>query len=648
MCGITGFWRHASEEKDMLESQVSQMTKALEHRGPDDQGVWVDGHTGLALGMRRLAVLDLSPSGHQPMISACSRYILVYNGEIYNFNDIRQRLQDEGCHLRSHTDTEAILEGCARWGVPDVLKHCNGMFAFALWDKDNHMLTLARDRLGVKPLYYGWSGKNFVFGSELKAICAYDGFAKEVNRGSLALFLRHNYIPSPHSIYNNIYKLPPGTILVVKNPELGVTPTPYWSAENLVEHGQANRLPNNTTQAIQDVTTLLQDAVRLRMIADVPVGAFLSGGIDSSLIVALMQSQASHAVKTFTIGFSEAAYNEAHYAKEVASYLGTEHTELYVSPEETMSVIPRLPEIYDEPFADSSQIPTFLVSQLTRSRVTVALSGDGGDEIFGGYQRYLLGTAAWKWLARCPMSLRSFGKNLLYALSPQGWDKICYPLCFLLPGFRKFNSLGDKLHKLANVLTDTSPQRMYLELQSHTMTPGQFVIGGTEPPVLFTDAASWTRTKDFTESMMYVDLVTYLPDDILTKVDRASMAVALECRQPFLDSRVVALAWQLPLAMKIKANVGKWILRQILYRYVPPQLVERPKMGFAIPLAVWLRGPLRSWAEELLSEKGLRSESFFNPAPIRQKWLEFLQGQQRWQYLLWNVLTFQAWQKRWL
>lgn len=643
MCGITGYidtTRQTNHED--LEAIVTRMSDTIVHRGPDDSGLWVDAQVGVALGFRRLAIIDLSPTGHQPMLSANGRYVIVFNGEVYNFEALRQELDGLGHSFRGRSDTEVMLEAFAEWGVESAVKRFIGMFAFALWDREEHRLYLVRDRLGIKPLYYGWSGKTFLFGSELKTLRAHPAFQNDIDRGALMLFMRHNYIPAPYSIYQGVHKLLPGTILSMDATSGAPSITPYWSAHDVTEQGAADPFTGTVEEAIEQLDALLRDAIDLRMIADVPLGAFLSGGIDSSTVVALMQAQSSIPVKTFTIGFHEETYNEARHAKAVAEHLGTEHTELYVTPEEAMAVIPRLPALYDEPFSDSSQIPTFLVSQLARRHVTVSLSGDGGDELLAGYDRFAIGRDIWAKIGWIPAALRSAVAGSLTRLSPQAWDDLLRPVLPLLPSGIRIRS-GEKMHRLANMLGVDRPEAMYLSLISHSDDPASLVVGGSEPASTSTDFSRWSHLPDFTLRMMYHDLVTYLPDDILTKVDRASMGVSLEARVPLLDHRVVAFAWRLPLSMKVQSGQGKWLLRQVLYRYVPKDLIERPKMGFGVPIDAWLRGPLRAWAEELLDESRLRQEGYLNPEPLRQKWHDHLAGTRSTHYFLWNALMFQAW-----
>jgi len=643
VCGLTGlFDPSCSVGGSDLQAIVSRMAETLGHRGPDDGGEWVDPREGIALGHRRLSILDLSTEGHQPMHSSCRRYVVIFNGEIYNHLEIRRVLDEELDHAwRGRSDTEVLLEAICRWGVKEAVKRLNGMFAFALWDRKNRTLSLVRDRLGEKPLYYGWSRGEFLFGSELKALCAHPSFKREIDRDVLVLFLRFGYVPAPYSIYQGIRKLPPGTILTLRSEETNPRPLPvsYWSARKVAEQGVAHPFTGSEDDAICQLETLLRDAVKLRMVADVPLGTFLSGGIDSSIVVALMQTQSDQPVKTFTIGSCTDDYNEAEHAKRVAKHLGTEHTELYVSPEDVIRVIPRLPTLYDEPFSDSSQIPTHLVSELARRHVTVSLSGDGGDELFGGYIRYLFGSSIWAKFGWVPQGLREMMAGGLAMISPQRWDQVFNTVGLILPSKLRQRMPGVKLHKLAEVINAESPDEMYYGLVSHWKHPASFVLGASEPKTVLSDRKQWPDLADFTQRMMFLDTVTYLPDDILVKLDRASMGVSLEARVPLLDHRVVEFSWRMPLSMKIRDGQGKWLLRQVLYKYVPKKLIDRPKTGFAIPIDDWLRGPLREWAESLLDEGRLRREGFFNPEPIRTKWAEHLSGKYN--------LMFQAWNEQW-
>ncbi len=655
MCGLVGFL--SPQVAQWGEPVLQRMANTIARRGPDDVGHWMDGDAGVGLGHRRLAIVDLSPAGHQPMTSGSGRYVIAFNGEIYNHLDLRTGLlgMDGGAVLatswRGHSDTETLLAGFDAWGIEATVKRCIGMFAFAVWDKLTHVLTLCRDRLGEKPLYYGWQGQGegaaFLFGSELKALKAHPAFAAEVDRGALSLLMRHGYIPAPHSIYRGIAKLQPGCLLTVSLAERTPNSATYWSGKSVVEQGLAQPFAGTPVQAVDALESLLKDAVRKQMMADVPLGAFLSGGVDSSSIVALMQAvakeQGGSPVRTFTIGFSEAGYNEAEHAKAVARHLSTNHTELYVSAQQALDVIPKLPSLYCEPFADSSQIPTFLVSQMARQHVTVSLSGDAGDELFGGYNRYVLGQQLWGKLQWLPVGIRRAMAGALTGLSPTAWNRLLGPVQRLIPKNVAQTNIGDKLHKGAGVMAAGSSVELYRLLASQWKDPAAVVIGGAEPPTALTDVAQQPATDNFVHQMMALDMLSYLPDDILCKVDRAAMGVSLETRVPLLDHRVVEFAWSLPLDYKVRGGVGKWPLREVLYRHVPRELIERPKMGFGIPLDDWLRGPLRPWAETLLDEARLTREGYFYAEPIRQKWIEHLSGQRNWAPHLWSVLIFQAW-----
>ncbi|MEO7457524.1 MAG: asparagine synthase (glutamine-hydrolyzing) [Gemmatimonadaceae bacterium] len=643
MCGIAGAWSFDGTG-DAREDAVRRMTTCISHRGPDDHGYWSDDAAGIGLGHRRLSILDMSPSGHQPMASRSSRFVTVFNGEIYNFRELRDELAAGGATFRGHSDTEVMLAAFERWGVVPTVGRMAGMFALAVWDRAERVLHLIRDRLGEKPLYYGWVGDTFVFGSELKALRAHPKWQGNINRGALALFLRHNYVPAPYSIYSNIRKVLPGTALTFRSSEPGHVPTldVYWSARDMTLRGSAQTVSGTDEELIAACEARLSDTIRQEMIADVPLGAFLSGGIDSSLIVALMQANSTRAVKTFTIGFHVPEFNEAEHAREVAAHLGTEHTELYVTPEETLNVIPRLPALYDEPFADSSQIPTFLVAQLARQHVTVALSGDGGDELFGGYNRYFLGQRIWGKVRRIPRSMRRGVASGLRAVSPQRWDKVFATVGGVLPGGPPAMA-GDRIHKLAGVLSADTQEQLYHDIVSHWPDPRSVALGHAEHGTVLTDPSLWPQLPEFASRMMYLDLVSYLPDDILVKVDRATMGVSLESRAPFLDHRVVEFAWSLPHHVKVRDGVGKWILREVLAKHVPRRLFERPKMGFGVPIDRWLRGPLRAWAEELLDPSRLRQEGYFDERAVTEKWQEHQSGSRNWQYLLWDVLMFQAW-----
>jgi len=652
MCGIAGiFSKSASWD---LAKTIKCMANSLLHRGPDDAGVWVDEAAGIALGHRRLSILDLSPAGHQPMLSISGRYVIVFNGEIYNHMELRLDLEKipPGLHSSSenivwcgHSDTETLLAGFETWGIEATLKKTVGMFAIALWDREERVLTLARDRIGEKPLYYGWQGDTFLFGSELKALKAHPDFLAEIDRDAICLYLRHCAIPAPYSIYKGIKKLLPGTFLQLS---LGrdvdnlraLNPKKYWCLAEVVAQGVAAPFVGSDMDAIAVLDSQLKQSVGLQMMADVPLGAFLSGGVDSSTVVALMQAQSIRRVKTFSIGFDEQDYNEANYAKAVAQHLGTEHTELYVSSAEAMQVIPMLGRIYDEPFADSSQIPTFLVSQMARQHVTVSLSGDAGDELFCGYNRYALADI-WGRIEKVPFGVRRMAGHLVKSVAPSTWDAFFK----LTANFATLPvNMSEKLEKLATRLVSVDGvNALYYSLVSEIDNPEQVLIGAKEPATWLTEVGMNSSFVDPKLHMMFMDAMTYLPDDILVKVDRAAMANSLETRVPLLDHRVIEMAWSLPMTMKVRDGKSKWILRQVLYQYVPKQLIERPKAGFAIPLGDWLRGPLRDWVEALLDESRLQQEGFFNAEYIRTAWQVHLEGKRNNSTFLWNILMFQVW-----
>lgn len=643
MCGIAGELRGQPLAQ---QEYLHAMGRAIAHRGPDAADIWVDQNAGIGLVHRRLAIVDLTPAGQQPMRSASGRFVMVFNGEIYNHVALRAELEASGlgARWRGHSDSETLLAGIDAWGLEETLRRCVGMFAIALWDRERSVLSLARDRLGEKPLYFGWQKRGqqsvFIFGSELKALKAHPAFEGRINRQALVLFMRHNYVPTPYTIYEDIQKLSPGCVLEVSLSQREPRLVRYWSAVDTVRNGQAARARGWEPQAaVDELESLLTTAVAGQMMADVPLGAFLSGGIDSSTIVALMQKQSSRPVKTFTIGFHEKGYNEAEHAKAVARHLGTEHTELYVAPEEAMAVIPLLPSMYDEPFSDSSQIPTYLVSALARQHVTVSLSGDAGDELFSGYTRYGVASGLWQKLSRIPRPFRRAAAHAITTIPPATWTAMGQRL----PVAALQHRLGDRLHKGAGILANQSIDGLYRSLVSHWDTPSEVVLDATEPSTLLAGNAPDFGSLDDVERMMALDLMTYLPDDILVKVDRAAMAVSLETRVPMLDHRVVEFAWHLPQNLKQRDGVGKWVLRQVLYRHVPRALMDRPKMGFGIPIDGWLRGPLREWAESLLAPDRLQRDGFFRVAIVRKKWDEHMSGQRNWAYHLWDVLMFQAW-----
>lgn len=692
MCGFTGFLTTNSDVLHCAQSIVSEMTEVIQHRGPNDCGTWADTTSGIAMGFRRLSILDLSSAGHQPMHSANGRFVMSFNGEIYNHKELRVLLSKQigksALLWSGHSDSETLLACIEVWGLEETLKKSVGMFAIALWDKQTKTLYLARDRFGEKPLYYGWTNTNgslssaFVFGSELKALIAYPNFCNPVSREALALYMRFSYVPAPYSIYQNIFKLEPGCMLSI-NAEIclnnnnalshesvsqefsraqipplrppavhnGIVMHRWWSMASVVENGAHHQILSEK-EAIVSLENKLKDAVRGQSLADVPLGAFLSGGVDSSCIVALMQAQAHSRIKTYTVGFEETGFDESPYARDVARHLGTEHNELFVSTKEAQAVIADLPTMFDEPFADSSQIPTYLVCKAARQQVTVALSGDAGDEQFGGYNRYIWAPRIWSRLACLPYPLRQAFSIAIKLIPPKGWDSLNGPLSAVLPASKKIPRLGVNAHKLAESVSGVRIMNdLYKNLVSEWQDPAKVVRKNgsdkdalmLEPISILSDPLPKAGADRDELQMMYRDIMTYLTDDILCKVDRAAMAVSLETRVPFLDHRVVELAWRLPLNMKIRNGQGKWALRQVLYKYVPKNLIERPKAGFAIPVGQWLRGPLKEWAEALLDEKRLDVEGYFYSKPIREKWEQHLSGRYDHTASIWTVLMFQSW-----
>ena len=645
MCGIAGTFTDSLSGANC--SAVEAMTKMLRHRGPDASGVWIDATAGIALGHTRLAILDLSERGSQPMHSACGRYVMTFNGEIYNHLSLREELEErEAINWRGTSDTETLLAAFAAWGVRRTLEKTVGMFALGLWDRHEHRLTLARDRFGEKPLYYGWVGQGthsaFAFGSELKALRAFPRFNNAIDRAALALFLRFCYVPTPYSIYENIFKLEPGTMLTLRAADLSrreSRPENYWSYASAAITGLGNPILDEQ-EGISQLEHVLREAIRLQLVADVPLGAFLSGGIDSSTVVALMQSESTRRVKTFTVGFAEQEFDESRYAAKVARHLGTEHHEIYVSPREALSIVPLLPTIYDEPFGDSSQIPTSIICQVARKYVTVSLSGDAGDEMLGGYNRYSLGPAFWQLASKVPGGLRQAIGLGLRSVPVGQWNRLGRTSLLR----HRIALLGDKAHRLAARLeTMRSIDDVYLSMVSEWKPEEVPALAADRLPIKLDALRFEDRIAEAAHRMMLFDGLTYLPDDILTKVDRAAMAVSLETRVPMLDHRVAEVAWRLPLSMKVRKGKGKWALRKILHNYVPAELVERPKTGFGVPIGEWLRGPLRDWAETLLLEERLRSEGFIDAGHVRALWRDHLDGKRDWTFRLWNVLMFQAW-----
>jgi asparagine synthase (glutamine-hydrolysing) len=631
-----------------MEAVGIRMASAIAHRGPDDSGAWIDAEAGVCLAHQRLAIVDLSHAGHQPMLSRSGRFVLAYNGEIYNHLELRNELEASTGALvwRGRSDTEILLAAFERWGVDATLSRAAGMFALALWDRDERRLILARDRFGEKPLYYGWLGNGanrvFAFGSELKALRAHPVFANPVSRDALALYLQYCVVPAPYSIYHNVFKLPSGSLLTVEAAGLirqEVRIEPYWRLSDVVRQGLNNPIQSDT-EAVGALDETLRYAVAQQAVADVPLGAFLSGGVDSSTVVAFMQAQSNRPVRTFTVGFDEVGFDEAPHALMVARHLGTDHHELRVTSADARSVIPRLPTLYDEPFADSSQIPTLFICQAARQQVTVALSGDAGDELFGGYNRYFWGQRVWGWVGWLSPALRRALGASVRRLPVSFWDVLGH--AFL--GASGVVRMGDKAHKLAHRLqTVNGLDDLYRSLVTEWPQGLQLVRGAERLSTRLDDPDLAAGVPEAEHRMMVWDTLTYLTDDILTKVDRAAMGVSLETRMPFLDHRVFQLAWRLPLNMKIRQGQGKWALRQVLYQYVPRGLIERPKAGFAIPLAEWLREPLRNWAEDLLEESRLAHEGYLNPTSIRETWRQHLSGRYDWTSRLWSVLMFQAW-----
>ncbi|MEO5800707.1 MAG: asparagine synthase (glutamine-hydrolyzing) [Gemmatimonadales bacterium] len=638
MCGIAGFWQ-SDGLMDGAQSVIQRMTDAIRHRGPDGEGHWLDAESGVVLGHRRLSILDLSPAGAQPMVSPSGRYVVTFNGEFYNWRELRAEEDRHGVSWRGHSDTEVFLAMCDRLGVVTAVERSAGMFAMAVWDRQERTLTLVRDRVGEKPLYYGWCNGVLLFGSELKALKQHPAWHGAIDRGALTLYFRHSYIPGPYSIFENVRKLPPGTLVTFRpGAERWPAPMPYWSARAVAEQGTSTLMQGGPDAVADEVEQVLLRVIGQEMVADVPLGAFLSGGIDSSLIVALMQAQSSRPVKTFTVGFHEAAFNEADHAKAVAAHLGTEHTEHYLSAHDALDVIPSIATMFDEPFADSSQLPTFLVAQMARQHVTVSLSGDGGDEAFGGYNRYLFASRSWPRLRRLPAPMRGLLSKVLDLLPPERWDGVIERF-----GLGRLGLNGDRVHTVADILRRPLTQSNYYRyLVSQWKEPTTLVRGGSEPATILGEA-SLDHASDFVGAMMVADQLTYLPDDILCKVDRTAMAVSLESRAPFLHHEVLAVAARIPAAQRIVDGAGKAVLRRLLARRMPRALFERPKRGFAIPLAEWLRGPLRGEMEPLTRLEGTALGEYLEPAVVRRVVQEHLSGGRNRQYALWPVMIFDRW-----
>jgi asparagine synthase (glutamine-hydrolysing) len=648
MCGLAGAF-DPDTEAAAWPSRLGGMAAALRHRGPDDEGLWHDAQAGVGLAFRRLAILDLSAEGHQPMVSASGRYVIAFNGEVYNFRELRAELEATGSRFRGHSDTEVMLAAFETWGLAPSVSRFVGMFAFALWDRTERRLHLVRDRLGIKPLYWGWSRGALLFGSELTALRRHPSFEARLNRDAVASFLRFNYIPAPHAIFEGFRKLEPGCIRTfelagaVRSGEGRLAA--YWSLADVAREGLAHPFAGDERDAVDELERRLTESVALRMIADVPLGAFLSGGIDSTLVVALMRARATGPVRTFTIGFEEKEFDESTWARRIAQHLGTEHTEQIVTAAQALAAVPRIASLFDEPFADSSQIPTLLVSELARRHVTVALSGDGGDELFAGYTRYALFTDLQRNLSRIPLDARRVLGRALGAVPVRAANRM---FAFADPWIRRYGTggaAGDKIRKLAELVALPDDRALYMDLLSHWKNPGQLVTGGIERPRLADLAERPMGLDGPIPPLMFDDTLAYLPDDILVKVDRTSMSVGLEARVPMLDHRVVELAWSLPMSLKVRGGRTKWALREILDRHVPKELVERPKMGFGLPIELWLRGPLRAWADDLLSESRLRREGLLEPGPIQEKWREHVSGVRHWHYYLWDVLSLQAWRE---
>lgn len=646
MCGIAGFYSFGARKREEERRSCKAMTEAIAHRGPDDSDVWQDPDAALALGHRRLSIIDLSSGGHQPMASHTGRFVIVFNGEIYNYRSLQADLEAAGHIFKSRSDTEVMLGAFEQWGVNQTLQKLEGMFAFALWDRQERKLHLVRDRFGKKPLYVGWGKESLLFASELKAFHAHPDFEPEISRDVLALYMRYGYVCAPHCIFEGVWQLLPGARMTLDMDSLQCQKIlqdqmeVYWYLPSIVEEAKAHPNVKSERECIEEFEEMFREATHQRMISDVPLGAFLSGGIDSSAVVAMMQSGSDRPVQTFSIGFEEAGYNEAVYAKKIARHLGTQHHEFYVTAQDALNVIPKLPDIYDEPFADPSQIPTYLISKLAREEVSVALTGDGGDEILGGYQRHTHIPAVWKKIGWVPYPLRR-GIGALARAVPVGvYD-------FLYAGYPQF---GRRMHRLAHLIGLKGPEDVYAYLVGAWPNPEDVVLGGKVPSIPLSEPAWQPQGLSFAEKMMYGDALSYRPNDLMVKSDRASMAVALELRAPLMDHKLCEYAWRLPQDMKVRGMSGKWLLRQVLKRYVPEELFERPKMGFGIPVSAWLRGPLKDWGAALLDKKKLEEQGYLNADLVWDAWEKHQKGvtADANSMHLWSALMFQAWYERWM
>ncbi len=643
MCGITGYLQVGGLERGW-ERSITLMTNALIHRGPDAIGTWGDPDAGIALGHRRLSVLDLSCLGDQPMISPSGRYQIAFNGEIYNFRELRNELVQAGVGFRGTSDTEVLLAGFDEWGIEATIQRSVGMFAFAVWDTRSRQLCLGRDRFGEKPLYCAWFGNSFVFASELKSCQLHPGWHSRINRDALSLYMRHGYVPGPYTIFESAQKVLPGELWWIDPAQPNtIRPEPYWSVESSVVESLNDPFRGTYNDAVSAIDTQLRETLSQQMISDVPLGAFLSGGIDSSLIVAMMQTLSDQRIKTFTMGFDDAKYDESSAAQAIADHIGTAHTMVQVTAKDALEVIPSLPFIYDEPFADSSQIPTALVARIARSAVTVALSGDGGDELFGGYSRYRWAELLWKKMDRLPVSMRKAVAGAIRMLPPERWNALVLSGRAPIPQRLRDPMAGDKLYKIAELFTERTSRSLYRQLVSLWTNPEALVLRSSETPTALTSRSIPASISGFTEQMMYLDAQSYLPDDILVKVDRSAMSVSLETRSPYLDHRLFHLAWRLPFEYKVSEGLGKRVIRDVLAQYIPQSMFDRPKQGFSVPVAQWLRGPLREWAEDLLEPNQLASQGYLDVAQVRAIWSEHLSGHRNWQARLWSVLMFQSW-----